>query len=115
MDLEQSIHAAHDLTLRLQAALKLDDPDLCTEILALRQQAMALFEEYHRCASPEEQGRVAPQVRELQKADQALQNAAFAGLDSVAQEFRANLNSGPARSNAHYQTGPSQACVDIKA
>ncbi len=115
MNLEQSILNALDFTRRLQAALKLGDMELCAEILALRGEAMALFEHLHRHASEQDRQVVQPLVQELAQADRQLQEESSAQLTATASEFRSNLNSGPARSNQTYSTGPTQACVDIKA
>lgn len=115
MNLEQTIIAALDYTRRLQAALKLGNLEMCSEILQLRGEAMQHFEAAHRAAPPAEQERHAGLVAQLAEADRQLQEDTRVQLGSVAEEFRANLNSGPARSNRSYQTGPTQACVDFKA
>ena len=115
MNLEQSTQQALDFTRRLEAALHLGDLDLCAEILQMRGAVMEHFTRLHRSAPDREKAAVADLVKELAEADTRLQQETTRQLGATAAEFRANLNSGPARTTPRYGSGPTQACVDIKA
>ena len=115
MNLQESTQKAMDFTRRLEAALALNDLDLCREILELRGGAMAAFELSHRQAGPGEAHACREQIRELVEADRKLQEKVGSILAETARDFRTNLVSTPAKPVQGYQNGPAQACIDRKA
>ena len=115
MNLKKSISDAMDLTSRLQAALKLDDMELCQDILQIRAGAMATFESWHRTSSKEEIASCHSMIKELAEADQILQKKFKSALDESAGELRQLVSSGCTSPTSAYNTNISQACVDRRA
>jgi len=115
MNLSQITQLALDYTRRLEAALNLDDLDLCREILEVRGQAMATFETIHRQASSQERDACRSDIGELVAADRMVQEKSAVGLESIARDFRKNMASNQATAQNSYMAEPAQACVDRKA
>ena len=115
MTLLDSTRKALDFTRRLEAALALNDLDMCQEILELRGAAMAAFEQAHRRADVSERNACAGEIRALAQADGELQAKMAVALDLTARSFRENMTSGHGNATARYQNGPAQACIDRKA
>jgi hypothetical protein len=115
MNLYQTTRVALDFTRRLQAALNLDDLELCQEILVLRGQAMKAFEICHRAAGPAEKAEAREAIQDLIQADEELQEQTGAGLAATARDFRENMVSSQQAQRCGYQNGPTQACIDRKA
>ncbi len=115
MNLEKSILNAIDLTGRLEAALKMDDMELCQDVLNLRGEAMAAFETWHRASSPAEKANCTDLIKELVLADRKVQAHFQTALETSAGDFRKSLTSVSTVSSGAYQTNPNPACVDRKA
>lgn len=115
MKLETAILNAIDLSGRLEAALKVDNLDLCKEILVLRGDAMAAFEHFHKASTPAERKQNHSLILQLVSVDRSLQSQYQAGLETSAVEFRQSLKSGGSVPAGAYNTTASPACVDRKA
>ena len=115
MNLMENTLAALDYTLRLEAAVHLDNLDLCVEILEFRSQAMAAFEKSHRKASVQERAACRDDIEALILADRKLQADTAAGLSVIAKEFREKMASNQPHHGQSYMRGPVQACIDRMA
>lgn len=115
MSLLESTRKALDFTLRLDAALTLDDMDLCGEILALRGEAMVEFERAHRAAPRAEIEACRPEITSLAEADLLVRQKSEKGLAAVAREFRQNMVSNRQSATNVYAGASRQACIDRKA
>ena len=115
MNLHTATDNALDLTRRLQAALHLDNMDLCTDLMDLRNQAMETFAAIHHGAGEAELAACDSLIDELIVADRDLQEQAQQNLLDAAGEFRTALsNAGKATSGA-YRNEPDQVCIDRRA
>jgi hypothetical protein len=115
MNLEKSILNAIDLSRRLEAALKVDDMDLCGDLLEIRGEAMAAFETIHRASSAAQKEHCHILIEELVSADRSLQDRYEKALEASAGEFRQSLTSGSGIPVGAYNSTPAPACVDRKA
>ncbi|MBU8870699.1 MAG: hypothetical protein KOO60_07535 [Gemmatimonadales bacterium] len=115
MTLANSISQVLEYTIRLQAALVVQDEALQVELLELRGQAMARFEGIHKSAEPDEKAECRPLLEKLLEADQTLQTACNGDLSQLTSEFRKKANSGPSSQIPGYNTTPQNACLNRKA
>jgi len=115
MNLEKSISDAIDLTRRLEAALEVDDMELCQDVLEIRGGAMATFESWHRTSSPDQIAQCRHLIKELVEADNNLQSQFKAAMEASAGDLRQLMSSGAAAPTGAYNTSTTQACVDRKA
>lgn len=115
MTLLESTQNAIDFTRRLKAALSLDDLELGQEILVLRGEAMAAFDQAHHAAQEKEKENCREIIQALVEADEELREITTDELTEIARDFRENMVSnlpGPKRA---YFNNPAQACIDRKA
>ncbi len=115
MNLEKSILNAIDLSRRMEAALKVDDMILCSDLLEIRAVAMADFESSHRSSSADEKGACSDLIKELIAADGSLQTQYKAALNTSGADFRQSLGSAAGSPAGAYNTNNTAACVDRKA
>jgi|GEM_PF-3285457 len=115
MNLSTITADALDMTLRLEAALHLDDLELCRDLMELRAVVMDQFECCHRQSSPRDQQICQAQIQELFEADAQLQSSADSALNTAATEFRKSVAGAGGGSGSAYSTVSTQACVDRKA
>lgn len=114
MELNQTIQRAGDLTQLLQEALEAHDQNLCDDLLARREQAMADFNKAHQEASPQEKERCQDGVRALAETDRRLQDRSRQLLAQVKGEFTGQLGQS-AQGKLSIGSETAQACLDKKA
>lgn len=115
MNLERAAQNAIDLSHRMEAALKIDDMDLCKDLLALRGEAMVAFGQWHSASSASEKNICQPLIDELITADGNLKVQYKAALEESAVVFRQSLTSSAGIPAGAYNTNTTPACVDRKA
>ena len=115
MNLENDTNLALDLTLRLKAALEMDDLEIARDLLELRGEAMSSFEASHRAATQEIRQSAFPLIRQLQTEDQQVRQRLAEILAENGQRLRESIGSASGPGQQAYNTTSPPSCLDRRA